>query len=78
MTFPNAMNLRAALRQLPLTSLLLETDAPFLAPQAYRGQRNEPAYVRAVADALAALTGVPAREVEHATDANACALFGLS
>ncbi|TSC72016.1 MAG: TatD DNase family protein [Parcubacteria group bacterium Gr01-1014_38] len=75
-TFPNAEGLRAIVREIPLESLLLETDAPFLAPQAYRGKRNEPAHVQEVAREVARVkeTAVPA--VERVTDANASRLFG--
>ena len=76
-TFPNANELRAVLRRISLDHLLVETDAPFLAPQAYRGQRNEPAYVQSTAQALASLFPVALDDVELATDASAKNLFRI-
>lgn len=75
LTFPRAENLRAIAGAFPLNSLLIETDCPFLAPQAYRGQRNEPAYVREVAAALGCLKGLTAEEVGRATSENFLRLF---
>lgn len=77
-TFPSATNLCRAVEETPLESLVLETDAPFLAPQSRRGQRNEPAYVLEVAEKVAGLKGLSVAEVERATDANAARLFGAS
>ena len=57
-TFRNAEELRAIVRDLPLDRLLVETDAPYLAPVPYRGKRNEPAFVAATAAAVAALKGI--------------------
>ena len=57
-TFRNAEELRAIVRDLPLDRLLVETDAPYLAPVPYRGKRNEPAFVAATAAAVAALKRV--------------------
>ena len=62
---------------IPLEMMVLETDAPFLAPAPYRGKRNEPAYVRLVADKLARVKGVPVQEIERVTTDNAVRLFGL-
>lgn len=76
-TFPNAGMLRMVVEDTPLDYLLLETDAPFLAPQSRRGKRNEPAYVREIAEKAAELKGVSAAEVERVTDENATRLFGL-
>ena len=75
-TFPNAEGLRAIVREIPLESLLLETDAPFLAPQAYRGKRNEPAHVQEVAREVARVKETEVPTVEQVTDANASRLFG--
>lgn len=74
-TFPNAQNLRTVVQEVPLECLLLETDAPFLAPQSHRGKRNEPAYLSEVAESVAALKGVSREEVERTTDENATGLF---
>jgi len=74
-TFKAAENIRAAARALPLASLLVETDSPFLAPEPHRGKRCEPAFVVETARRLAAVKGVPFEEVEAATTANFDALF---
>jgi len=77
LTFPNAKALREVARQLPLDRLMIETDCPYLAPQPWRGKRNEPAYVVAVARTLAELLGLPLAEVARATTRNARRFFGL-
>jgi TatD DNase family protein len=64
-------------RELPLDRLLVETDCPFLAPHPYRGKRNEPAYVRLVAERIADLKGIPFDDLARATTANARHLFDL-
>jgi TatD DNase family protein len=74
-TFPKSAELRETLRAVPLDRALIETDSPFLAPPPHRGKRNEPAYVVRVADALAALHGVPVEDVCRRTAANFHALF---
>lgn len=76
LTFPKADELRAIAAAAPLDRLLVETDAPFLAPQAHRGKRNEPAYVALVAEQLAALHGMNLAEMAAQTTANARRLFG--
>ncbi len=74
-TFRNADELRAIVRDVPLDRLLVETDAPYLAPVPYRGKRNEPAYVAATAAAVAALKGLDPAELAAATTANFFRLF---
>ncbi len=76
-TYPKAQNLRDVAAGIPLESLLLETDAPFLAPQPFRGRRNEPAFVAEVARTLAPVRNLPAHELAAATAANFRRLFGL-
>lgn len=76
-TFKNAETIRAAARLVPRDRLLIETDCPFLAPVPYRGKRNEPAYVRAVAECLAQVRQIPLEEIAAQTTANACQLFQL-
>ena len=76
-TFPKAQELRDAALKVPLERLLVETDAPFLAPQAKRGKRNEPAHVKYTAEFLAELKGVACDELEQATTENAMSLFGI-
>jgi TatD DNase family protein len=66
------------LGQLSLERLLLETDCPYLAPQARRGKRNEPAYIPYIAQELASLYGVSLAEVARQTTKNAEKLFGLA
>jgi len=76
--FKNADALRAAVRVVPGDRLLVETDAPYLAPVPHRGRRNEPALVRVVAQAVAAARGEPLAVVAEATTANARRLFRLA
>jgi TatD DNase family protein len=70
LTFPKSGELRELAASLPLDRLLVETDAPFLAPQPHRGKRNEPAYVRHTAKVLAGLKGVSEAEIAGVTTAN--------
>lgn len=77
LTYKNADNVRRAALAQGLERLMLETDCPYLAPQGFRGRRNEPAFLRATADFAAALFGVPAEEIEARTDANAAEFFGF-
>lgn len=77
LTFKNADALREVAGAVPLESMLLETDAPYLAPIPQRGQRNEPAFIPHIAGTLAQLKGVPVEEVARVTTKNAQQLFGL-
>ena len=70
LTFPKAEDLRALAAQIPRDRLLIETDCPFLAPQPKRGKRNEPAFVRFVAERLGAILEVSASEAAAATTGN--------
>jgi TatD DNase family protein len=74
-TYKNARQLPDIVRALPLDRLLVETDCPFLAPHPYRGKRNEPAYVRLVAERIAELKDMALDQVAEATTANAQRLF---
>ncbi len=76
-TFKNARDLHALARQLRPDRLLLETDAPYLTPHPHRGRRNEPAYVRLVAEKLAELWDMPFAQVATLTTNTARALYGL-
>jgi TatD DNase family protein len=74
-TFTNAPDRKAVVRNLPLDHLLLETDAPYLTPHPHRGKRNEPAYIPLIAEEIARLHNVSPREVAEITTANAKRLF---
>jgi TatD DNase family protein len=77
-TFRNAAQVREAARLVPDDRVMVETDAPYLAPEPYRGKRNEPAYVTRTLDVLARLRGVTVEALAAATTANACRLFALT
>ena len=77
LTFKNAGRLREAAKKAPIERLLLETDAPFLAPQVFRGKRNEPSYVKYLAEEIAKIKGLSLEEVARITTDNARNLFGL-
>ncbi len=76
-TFKNALETQEVAKAVPMDKILIETDCPFLAPDPYRGQRNEPAYVALVADKLAVLRGVSVEEVQRQTQDNTKRLFAL-
>lgn len=69
-TFPKAQPLRDVMAVLPLEKMLIETDAPFLAPMPHRGKRNEPAWVMRVAETLGEIKGISAQEVATKTAEN--------
>ena len=77
-TFRNASELQDVVSWAPLERLLLETDAPLLTPHPHRGRRNEPAYVRLVAEKIAELRGITVADVAEITTANAKRLFSWS
>jgi TatD DNase family protein len=76
-TFKNAAGLRQVVKMIPLDRILLETDAPFLAPQAVRGKRNEPSYLRHTAEKMGEILGLDYAEIAIQTTKNAEYLFGL-
>jgi TatD DNase family protein len=76
-TFKNAGALREVVRKAPLDRMLVETDSPYLTPVPHRGRRNEPAYVRFVAETVAAVKNAPLEDVARITSANVGALFGI-
>jgi len=76
-TFPKAEGLREVVRQIPIEHLLIETDAPYLAPQPMRGKRNEPAFVRHTAEVVARIKGLSFDDVARITSFNAMQLFGI-
>jgi TatD DNase family protein len=75
LTFKNSRPLREIARAVPMDRLLVETDAPYLAPVPYRGKRNEPAFVAATAQVLADVKGVSPQSIAAETSANALRLF---
>ena len=75
-TYKNA-GVAAALEKMSLHDIVLETDCPWLTPVPYRGKRNEPAYVRLVAEKVASIMGLPLEEVAAETTSNARRLFKL-
>ena len=77
-TYPKAQNLRDVAKELPLEKILIETDSPYLAPQPWRGKRNEPAYVVEVARTLASVRNLSPDEVAAATSENFRRLFRLA
>lgn len=77
-TFKNAKKPKEVAVEVPLDKLLIETDCPYLAPHPYRGKRNEPAYVKLVAEQIAELKGLTFEEVAAATTQNARKLFGIN
>jgi TatD DNase family protein len=77
-TYPKTQNLRDVAKDLPLENILIETDAPYLAPQPYRGKRNEPAYVAEVARVLASVRDLAAEEFAAWTAWNFRRFFHLA
>ena len=76
-TFKNSTDLREVARGIPIDRLMVETDAPFLAPQGHRGRRNEPAWVSVVGEMLAGLHGRPIEEMAEQTSQNARRFYRL-
>jgi len=76
-TYPQSGHIREVIRNCPLDQMMIETDSPYLAPQAMRGKRNEPAFVVEVAKLVAELKGLPLQEVDRATTENTVAFYGL-
>lgn len=78
-TFPNvAVEVLDSVKQVPITKMMVETDAPFLAPQVYRGKRNEPSFVVEVAKKIAQIKDMTYDEVDKVTTDNSRELFGIS
>ncbi len=77
-TFRNARQKQEIVKSLPLENIILETDAPFLTPHPHRGERNEPAYIPLIAEAIASLHSQPVAPVAEATSLNAARLFAWS
>lgn len=77
-TYRNARNLHETAQNMPLDRILIESEAPFMVPAAYRGKRNKPSYLPATCEFMAELRNEAPEEVEEALHANAMRLFGLS
>jgi TatD DNase family protein len=77
LTFRNAKKLRELAKDVPIERVLLETDAPYLAPEGMRGKRNEPAYLEYLVGEWSRLTGLSKEDIERITTHNAGRLFGL-
>ena len=76
-TFKNAQPLRDVVRRVPLDRMFVETDSPYLTPVPYRGKRNEPAYVKLVAETVARVKSITLEEVAHTTTQNVRRLFRI-
>jgi TatD DNase family protein len=76
-TFKNAERSQENVRNIPLEALLIETDAPFLAPAPFRGKRNEPSYVRFIAQKVAEIKKVTFEKVAEVTTENALRVYRL-
>ena len=76
-SFPKAQQIRDSAKEVPLDRMLIETDAPFLAPVPYRGKRNEPAYVKETARHIGELRGLSGEEIGEQTAQNFRRFFGL-
>ncbi len=76
-TYPNAERLRSVVKSIPTNRLLTETDCPYLAPQQMRGKRNEPAYVRYVAEKIAEVKGLSLEDIERIIELNVYNLFRI-
>lgn len=77
-TFKNAKKPKEVAIEIPMDRLLIETDCPYLTPHPFRGKRNEPSYVKYVAEQIATLKGVSVEEIGRQTSDNAMRLFGIT
>lgn len=76
-TYPKNDEIREVIRQIPIERILVETDCPYLAPQQWRGKRNEPAYVVKTAETIAEIKGLSLTDIARITSLNAQRLFGV-
>lgn len=76
-TYKNTEGFQEVVKQIPLDSLLIETDAPFLAPVPFRGKRNEPSYIQYTAQKVSEIKKVPFEKLAEVTTENALRVYGL-
>ncbi len=76
-TFKNSLEMQEVVAEIPLDKMVVETDCPFLAPEPHRGKRNEPLFVKHVAEKIAEIKGLSVEDVARSTTLNAKRLFGL-
>jgi TatD DNase family protein len=76
-TYPKAVSLTETVKKIPLESILIETDSPYLPPQKYRGERNEPAYINMIAREIATLKNISVEDVSAVTSKNAKTFFKI-
>jgi len=76
-TFKNLNNLREVVKEVPINKILVETDAPYLTPDPYRGKRNEPLYVKYVAEKIAEIKGLSKEEIAKKTTQNAKKVYNI-
>lgn len=77
-TYPKAQDIREVIKNCPLTQMMVETDAPYLAPEGKRGKRNEPAFVKEVAQLIAGIKGISFEEVDEMTTKNTVEFYRLA
>jgi len=77
LTFKNVKTLQKAVKEIPLEKVLIETDSPYLTPEPHRGHRNQPTYVKYVAQKIADIKSVPFKKVAEITTSNALELFNI-
>ncbi|MBR1977245.1 TatD family hydrolase, partial [bacterium] len=76
-TFKNAKVIKEVVKEVPLTSIVLETDCPYLTPHPFRGEQNEPSYIPLIAREVANLKDISLDEVAAVTTSNAAKIFNL-
>ena len=76
-TFKNGKKLKETVEAIPLESIVLETDCPYMAPEPFRGKRNQSSYIRYVAEEIARIKGVSVENVVEQTEKNAKKLYDL-
>lgn len=76
-TFKNGRKLRETVEEIPLESILVETDCPYMAPEPYRGKRNDSTKLSYIVERIAALKGISTEKVEEITWQNACSFYGI-